>query len=129
MEGLRLETELRHQDTLPVLAVRGEIDVYTAPVFKQAVQSLLAEGHTQLIIDMTGVNFMDSSGFAALLEATKRLRPQGGELHLAGVNRTVGRMLHLTRLDAAVALHSTVGQAIAAAAALKGARAGARAVV
>jgi anti-anti-sigma factor len=68
-----------------------------------------------LIIDMNGVTYMDSSGFGALLGATKRLRPEGGALHLVGAKPTVERMLHLTRLDTVIDMYPTMDQAIAAA--------------
>ena len=54
---------------------------------------------------MSGVTYMDSSGFSSLLSATKQLRPGGGALHLVGARPTVQRMLHLTRLDTVIFLH------------------------
>jgi anti-sigma B factor antagonist len=115
VETAQLHTEVQEHAALPILAVRGEIDVYTAPLFKQAVQKLLTEGTRHLIIDMQGVTYMDSSGFGTLLGATKRLRPEGGALHLVGTNPTVSRMLHLTRLDTVLALHPTMEDALGAA--------------
>ena len=115
MENARLETTVRQCDVGPVLAVSGEIDVYTAPMFKQAVVGLVTEGIKHLIIDMNGVTYMDSSGFGALLGATKRLRPEGGALHLVGAKPTVERMLHLTRLDTVIDMFPTMDQAIEAA--------------
>ncbi len=99
VDNLRLHTRVHHDGQYPVLAVAGEIDVFTAPLFKQAVVNLVAEGHRHLFLDMREVTFMDSSGFGALLGATKRLRPEGGSLNLIGCSRTIQRMLHLTRLD------------------------------
>jgi len=115
VENARLETTVQQSEVGPVLAVRGEIDVYTAPLFKQAVVGLLGEGTRHLIIDMNGVTYMDSSGFGALLGATKRLRPGGGALYLVGAKPTVERMLHLTRLDTVIDMHPTLDQAITAA--------------
>ncbi len=111
---LRLEYNVRRIDGLPVLAVAGEIDIYTAPLFKQAVVNLVSEGSTQVIIDLSEVTFMDSSGFGTLLGATKRLRPLGGGLHLAGVNGTIQRMLHLTRLDTIMRVYPTPEEAVKA---------------
>lgn len=111
---LRLEYNVRRIDGLPVLAVAGEIDIYTAPLFKQAVVNLVSEGSTQVIIDLSDVTFMDSSGFGTLLGATKRLRPLGGGLHLAGANGTIQRMLHLTRLDTIMRVYPTPEEAVKA---------------
>jgi len=99
---------VRKDAPYPILVVAGEIDVFTAPLFKQAIVNVVAEGHRHLLIDMSAVSFMDSSGFGALLGATKRLRPEGGSLNLIGCNRTIQRMLHLTRLDTILGVFDTL---------------------
>jgi len=114
VDNLRLHTHVRRDAPHPVLVVAGEIDVFTAPLFKQAVVNLVAEGHRHLFLDMREVLFMDSSGFGALLGATKRLRPEGGSLNLIGCNRTMQRMLHLTRLDTILGMFDTEEEAMAA---------------
>ena len=114
MDNLRLQTHVSEEGPFPVLSVVGEIDVFTAPLFKQAVVNLVAAGHRHLFLDLRGVTFMDSSGFGALLGATKRLRPEGGSLNLIGCNRTIQRMLHLTRLDTILSLYETEEEAMAA---------------
>lgn len=98
-----------------MLVVAGEIDVFTAPLFKQAVVNMVSEGHQHLFLDMREVSFMDSSGFGALLGATKRLRPDGGSLNLIGCNRTIQRMLHLTRLDTILGVFESEDEAMTAA--------------
>jgi anti-sigma B factor antagonist len=113
VDNLRLHTHVRRKSLVPVLAVAGEIDVFTAPLFKQAVVNLVSEGHRHLFLDMREVSFMDSSGFGALLGATKRLRPDGGSLNLIGCNRTIQRMLHLTRLDTILGVFETEEEAMA----------------
>jgi anti-sigma B factor antagonist len=104
---LRLDYEVRRVAEFPVLCVSGEIDIYTAPLFKQAVVNLVSEGNKDVIIDLSQVTFMDSSGFGTLLGATKRLRPMGGGLHLASPNSTIQRMLRLTRLDSIMQIHES----------------------
>src|SRR5438132_2620743 len=111
---LRLHTHVRRDSPHPVLVVAGEIDVFTAPLFKQAVVNLVAEGHRHLFLDMREVSFMDSSGFGALLGATKRLRPEGGSLNLIACNKTIQRMLHLTRLDTIRGVHESEQEAMTA---------------
>src|SRR5688572_11260193 len=103
--ALRLGTEIRQVSGVPVLSVTGEIDIYTAPLFKQAVVNLVSDGNKDIIIDLSGVTFMDSSGFGTLLGATKRLRPLGGGLHLVGPNNTIQRMLRLTHLDSIMRIY------------------------
>jgi anti-sigma B factor antagonist len=114
VEGLRLETQVRDLDGFPILEVAGEIDIFTAPLFKQAVVNLVSAGHRHLFIDMSRVGFMDSSGFGTLLGATRRLRPEGGSLHLFQCIPSIEKMLHLIRLDTIIGVHPTEAEAIAA---------------
>lgn len=111
---LRLGIDVQKIQGCPVLSVKGEIDIYTAPMFKQAVVGLVSDGNTDVVIDLSGVTFMDSSGFGTLLGATRRLRPAGGGLHLAGANTTIQRMLRLTRLDTIMQLYEDTDAAVRA---------------
>jgi len=114
LEKIRLETAFRELDGRKVLDVEGEIDVYTAHQFKDAVNTIVGEGQKHLIIDMSRVTYMDSSGFGTLLSATKKLRPQGGTVSLVKCNRAIDRILKITRLDTVFAVFDNVEDAMAA---------------
>ena len=114
MEGIRLETGFRDIDGKKVLDVTGEIDVYTAPQFKEAVNSVLEAGQKHLLINMAGVTYMDSSGFGTLLSATKRLRPKGGTVNLVRCNSAIDRILRITRLNTIFATYDNMDEAIQA---------------
>ncbi len=115
METMRIETSLRHLDGIPVLDVVGEIDIYTTPQFKEAVSAAIDENKPAIIINMTQVTYMDSSGFGTLLSATKRLRPLDGALYLSGCNDSIQRMLQITRLNTIFGVYATEEEALAAA--------------
>ncbi len=115
METMRIETSLRHLDGIPVLDVTGEIDIYTTPQFKEAVSAAIDENKPTIIINMTQVTYMDSSGFGTLLSATKRLRPLDGALYLTGCNESIQRMLQITRLNTIFSVYGTEDEALAAA--------------
>ena len=115
METLRIETSLRHQEDIPVLDVVGEIDIYTTPQFKEAVSEAIDQNKPAIVINMTKVTYMDSSGFGTLLSATKRLRPLDGALYLSGCNEAIQRMLQITRLNTIFGVYSTEEEALAAA--------------
>jgi len=115
METMRIETSLRHLDGIPVLDVIGEIDIYTTPQFKEAVSAAIDENRPAIIINMTQVTYMDSSGFGTLLSATKRLRPLDGALYLTGCNDSIQRMLQITRLNTIFGVYGTEDEALAAA--------------
>lgn len=83
-----------------VLSVRGEIDLYTAPRLHGELVSALTCGAAQrLVVDMSGVEFCDSTGMNVLLAAHRRAREQGGDLELAGPRRTVRKILQVTGLE------------------------------
>lgn len=115
MENARIETSLRHRDGLPVLDVVGEIDIYTTPQFKEAVSVAIEEGKPGIIINMSQVTYMDSSGFGTLLSATKRLRPISGALFLSNCNEAITRMLQITRLNTIFGIYDTEDDAVSAA--------------
>jgi anti-sigma B factor antagonist len=114
METMRIETSLRRRDEVPVLDVVGEIDIYTTPQFKEAVSAAIDENKPAIIINMTQVTYMDSSGFGTLLSATKRLRPLDGALYLTGCNDSIQRMFQITRLNTIFGVYATEDEALAA---------------
>lgn len=113
MENIRLDTGIRQRDGLQILDVSGEIDVYTAPRFKEVVNGVIASGQNHLIVNMENVTYMDSSGFGTLLSATKRLRPEGGTVNLVKCNNPITRMLRITRLDTIFGTFLSEDEAIA----------------
>lgn len=104
---------MRTEGGIPVLGVTGEIDVFTAPEFKNAINRAIESGTTDLVIDLTQVSYMDSSGFGTLLGATKRVRPKGGSISLVGCSEAIERMMKITRLDTVFNLFATIDEASA----------------
>jgi len=99
LEGIRLETSTRNVKGYVVLDVAGEVDVYTAPNFKEALHKVIDDGQRHLIVNMEQVTYMDSSGFGTLLGALKRVRSDGGTVNLVKVSGAIDRMLNITRLN------------------------------
>ena len=99
MNSTDLLIRQRQEQGIPIVDVDGEIDVYTVPKFKDQLSKLIEEGEQRILVNLQKVGYMDSSGFGALLGATKRLRPDGGKLGLVGCNQVIGRMLKITRLN------------------------------
>lgn len=95
-----------------VVAVEGELDLYTAPQLREAVMTAVTDGADHVVLDLSTVPFMDSSGLGAVVACLKRLREGGGELALVtppGSPPT--KLLSLTGLDRAIATHATVDEA------------------
>lgn len=113
VEKIRLEAAMRTEAGVPVLGVAGEVDVFTAPEFKVAISEAIDSGIVDLVIDLTKVSYMDSSGFGILLSATKRVRPKDGSINLVACNEAIERMMKITRLDTVFNLCRTVDEAAA----------------
>lgn len=76
----------------------GEIDLAAVPAFTSALETAI-EADIAVIVDMSRVSYMDSSGFGALLETSRAAKPLGLTVYLAACNPNVGRMLEITRLN------------------------------
>jgi anti-sigma B factor antagonist len=97
-----------------VLVVTGELELATAPRLRQAVVSLVGEGHAHIVLDLSGVDFVDSLGLGVIVSALKRARSHGGELVVAGTVPRVRELFELTRLDEIIELHPDSAAALAA---------------
>ena len=89
-----------------VLAVRGEIDTLTAAAFTAATEELLAASGEILVMDLTEVRFLASSGLAVLISAAHRAEDRGVRLRLVVSSRAVRRPLEVTGTAALFDLHS-----------------------
>ncbi|MGM1060271.1 STAS domain-containing protein [Saccharothrix sp. Mg75] len=104
---------LEHDD-IPVVAVAGEIDASTAHPVRARLAALLDRRPSGLVVDLSDVGFIGSTGLQLLLEAVLRSRRQGTALVLVAAHRAVLRPLEITDLHHAVAVHPSVEQALAA---------------
>jgi anti-sigma B factor antagonist len=81
------------------IALSGELDIATAPQLEEEVQRLEAEGRRLIVIDLRGLEFMDSSGLRALLAADTRARERGARVVIVRGDDRIQRVLRITRLD------------------------------
>ena len=101
----------------PVVAVRGEVDVYSAPALKESLTELLRSGVRTVVVDLTEVAFLDSTGLGALVEARAAATEAGGSLPLVCSQERILKLFTITGLDGVFAIHPTVDEAVAALAA------------
>jgi len=94
-----LKITTRHLDAATVLEIDGPIDVYSASAVGQAIQSLIADGAKQILLDLTSVGSLDSSGLGTLVGNAKAISSMGGSISLVGANDRIRRMLAITNLD------------------------------
>ena len=69
-------------DTTHVIELGGEVDLYTAPEFKERMVELIESGKKQIVVDLSKATFIDSTTLGVLVGGVKRLRPAGGSLAL-----------------------------------------------
>jgi anti-sigma B factor antagonist len=97
-----------------VVALRGELDVVNAASVAAELAAVAARAHA-IILDLAGLEFIDSSGVAALVRARKHARHAGADLLLAGPQQQVLRVLALTRLIDVFSVHASVDEAASSA--------------
>lgn len=97
-----------------VLAVYGDLDVESGPVLRDALLAAMsAHPACRLVVDLEGVDFLDSAGLGVLVGGRERARSQDGDLVLVATGVGVLRVLELTGLDRAFAVHGSREDALA----------------
>lgn len=91
-----------------VVSVSGEIDVFTAPQLREVLMAAIEGGSRRMIVDLEGVEFLDSTGLAVLVAGLKRVREAGGDLHVVCTRDHILRVLELTGLDKVLAVHASL---------------------
>lgn len=94
-----MKIAVHRREPWTVLALEGDLDLDTGPGVYLQFQRELLQGHTQFVIDMDGVDIVDSSGLGVLVRCYRDARSRGGEVALQKVREPVGRILEFTRLD------------------------------
>ena len=106
---MELRVSSRSQGDYVVLALVGEIDLYTAPRLQSELTSALSDGKpTQIVVDMSGVEFCDSTGMNVLLAAHRAATERGGQLALAAPRPSVRKILEVTGLQSVFTIHDDV---------------------
>lgn len=95
---MNIDTTIR-PDGVAVLVAEGRINLVTATAVRREVQRVVDEGHTRLALDLSRVEFIDSSGLGALVSGLKTARTAGGDLRLVAASEQVAGVLRLTNLD------------------------------
>lgn len=99
-------------DDVNVLYMEGSLTVATAQEFFSQIASLLEEGETRFLLQMSAVEFIDSTGLGAVVRLSKRVREAKGKLSLAEPQPKILAMFELTRLDKILPLYKTHEEAL-----------------
>jgi len=82
-----------------LVAVRGEIDLFTAPELKQVLTEAVEQGKSQVVVDLSETTFLDSTALGVLIGAVKRLRSKEGALAIVNRDRSIAKTFEITGLD------------------------------
>lgn len=104
-----LTVRLTHREGAPVIQLRGELDMYTAGLFRARMEEALAGRPPALVVDLSAAAYVDSSGLAILLRAAGQLP---GRLHVVSPKERITRLFQATGLTSRMKLHRSLAEAL-----------------
>ena len=105
---MELGIDVRKVNAHAVLDVQGEIDVYTAPKLREKLIELVSEGSYDVIVNLEGVDFLDSTGLGVLVGALKRVKAHDGSLSLVCTQDKLLKIFKTTGLTKVFPIHDSV---------------------
>jgi anti-sigma B factor antagonist len=108
-----MDLTTREDGRVTILTVNGDLVIGEAEsAFKKTVTRLLEEGHVNLVVDLQGVGFLDSSGLGALVRALTNSQKEGGQTKLLHAGPQIRKLLEMTRLDSVFEIHEDIETAV-----------------
>ncbi len=104
----------RSAGSVAILELDGRFDAHVTPPVVQRLEQAASTSPAQVVVNLTGVHFVDSTALAALVKGMKRCRQQNGDLYLCGLQQPVRIIFELTRLDKAFEIYATEAEAVTA---------------
>ena len=101
-------------DSPNILPLQGEIDLHVSTGVAASLMAIIAEKPARVVVDLSGVTYIDSSGLAVLIQAMQNVEDYGGTFTLAGINHNVRSILEMARLDQVFLIFPHVDAALAA---------------
>jgi anti-sigma B factor antagonist len=114
MSSLEIRQEHDPNASAEVIAPQGEVDISNLSMLDQVLMEVLQHQPRQLVVDLSGVSYIDSGGMSSLLSAGQRCSRQGGQLSLAASGRFVRRLFQMTGMDAIFPHYDTLSAALGA---------------
>jgi anti-sigma B factor antagonist len=107
---------LKPSESTAVVDVEGEVDIYSAPQFKEVLLRGIEEGASRIVVDLAKVTFIDSTALGVLVSGAKRVRPQNGTLDIVCRDENITRIFEITGLDRIFGIYATREEALGVAA-------------
>jgi anti-sigma B factor antagonist len=106
--GVFLRAHVKEVGGVPLVELEGEIDLSTAAVFKETVYEVIEAGKADVVIDLNGLEFMDSTGLGVLVAALKKTRTEGGSIKLICGKRNILKVFTITGLDKVFSIYDNL---------------------
>jgi anti-sigma B factor antagonist len=108
-----MELKTREDGRVTIMSVQGDLVIgEPEATFKRTVTRLLEEGKVNLLVDLSEVGFLDSSGLGALVRAMTNSQKEGGQTKLLNAGPQVRRLLEMTKLDSVFEIHDDLERAV-----------------
>jgi len=102
----------KHDDETAVVILAGEIDIYSAPRFKEVLLGAIDNGARHIVVDLCKVTFIDSTALGVLVSGAKRVRPSAGTLDIICTDSNIVRIFEITGLNRIFGIYSTRSEAL-----------------
>ena len=95
--NLEINTQMT-EDQIPIVALKGEIDLHTCAEMRDTLRDLIEKGHHQIVINLAQVPYLDSAALGVMVDAVRRVREHEGGISLVSTTPFVRRAFEITRL-------------------------------
>ena len=109
-----LEITPESVDGILVLRLEGELDTYNCGQLRSALVEQVEQGHNRIVVDMTSVDYIDSTGLGSLVGGLKRVSEHNGAMRIVCDNPQILKVFEITGLDKVFTIHQTEADALAA---------------
>ncbi len=113
MKKTRSDISKPMRDRQNVLPLEGEIDLHISPSVTASLQSMIKKRPAKVVVDLSRVTYIDSSGLASLIEGMQNVEEYGGKFALAGLQENVRTVFEIARLDQVFGIYPDVDSALA----------------
>lgn len=108
---MELEITTERTDGVCVMALAGEVDIYTAPRLKESLVEHIESGCVDILVDLERVGFIDSSGLGVLVGGLRRVKERSGSIRLVCSRENILKIFRITGLDKVFPIFDTLEEA------------------
>ena len=106
-----MNTTIKNEGDISIISLTGSLDTNTSKEAEDQINKLLEEGSIKLLIDLTDLDYISSSGLRILLSTSKKLKPLKGEMRICGLNETVNEVFEISGFTMIFKIFKTIEEA------------------